>query len=402
MTALRIALVVQGRFHAFDLARELSIRGHDVTIFMNYPAWAVRRFGVGRSRVRSCWAHGAAVRGLEKLPRALRPRGSDPWVHGTFGRWAAKALEGTAWDVVHCWSGVSEELLRSARVRARCTLLMRGSAHIAEQDAILQEEEARAGLPLERPSAWMIARERREYDLADRIVVLSSFARASFLRCGVRPERVVCLPLGVDVRAFQPSAADIVARAQRMRAGAPLRVLYVGTMSMRKGLLDLEAALERVRDLPLDVRLVGAITPEAVGVLARLDARVTHRDAIPQGELPAEYRAADLFLFPTLEDGFGLVLTQAKAAGLPVLCTTNCAGPDLVHDGQDGWVVPVRSPGVLAERLRWCHAEREALAAMAGRAAAMFRPRDWSTVAGEFEAIARECLGTPTARAHSA
>jgi glycosyltransferase involved in cell wall biosynthesis len=402
VTPLRIALVVQGRFHAFDLARELSTRGHDVTIFTNYPAWAVRRFGVGRARVRSCWAHGAAVRGLERLPRALRPHDADPWMHRTFGRWAARALAGTAWDVVHCWSGVSEELLMSPAVSARCTLLMRGSAHIAVQDAILREEEARAGVPLERPSTWMIARERHEYELADRIVVLSSFARGTFARAGVSAERVACLPLGVDVQSFQITGAEAAARARRIREGAPLRVLYVGTMSMRKGLLDLEAALALVHDVPLDVRLVGAVTPEATAVLARLDARVTRRDAVAQDELPAEYRAADLFLFPTLEDGFGLVLTQAKAAGLPVLCTTNCAGPDLIRDGQDGWIVPVRAPEVIAERLRWCDAQREALAAIAGRAAAVFRPRDWAIVAAEFEALAHHALMGSAARVHSA
>ncbi len=402
MTPCRIALVVQGRFHAFDLARELSARGHDVTIFTNYPAWAVRRFDVGRSHVRSCWAHGAAVRGLEKLPRALQPHDVAPWVHRTFGRWAAGALGGAEWDVVHCWSGVSEELLGAATVHARATLLMRGSAHIDEQDELLRAEEVRAGAPLDRPSPWMIARERREYALADRVVVLSSFARDSFLRRGVPPERVVCLPLGVDVRAFQPSPADISARIARIRSGRPLRALYVGTLSMRKGLLDLEAALMRVRRLPLELRLVGAVTPEAANVLARFDDRVSHRDAMPQAELPEEYRRADLFVFPTIEDGFGLVLTQAMAAGLPVLCTTNCAGPDLVCNGEDGWIVPIRSPEAIAERLQWCDGERERLAAMAVRAAEVFRPRDWAAVAGEFDAIARECLATRAPRAHSA
>lgn len=402
MTALRIAIVVQGRFHAFDLARELSGRGHDVTIFTNYPAWAAHRFGVGRARIRSCWAHGAAVRGLEKLPRSLRRFDSNPWVHRTFGRWAARALGGTAWDVVHCWSGVSEELLTSPAVRARCTLLMRGSAHIAVQDAILREEEARAGIALERPSPWMMARERHEYDLADRIVVPSSFARDTFIQCGVAAGRVLSLPLGVDLRAFQASPGDVAARVRRIRDGRPLRVLYVGTMSMRKGLLDLERAVASLRDVPLDVRLVGAVTPEAGNLLARLDARVTHHDAMAQRDLPAEYRAADLFLFPTLEDGFGLVLTQAKAAGLPVLCTTNCAGPDLIREGEDGWIVPVRSPEAIAQRVRWCHAHREALAAMAERGAAELRPSDWSSVAAGFETMAYEALAMSPARAQSA
>ena len=59
---MKIAIVVHGRFHAFDLARALSERGHQVTLFTNYPQWAARRFGLGKVEVRSFWAHGIASR----------------------------------------------------------------------------------------------------------------------------------------------------------------------------------------------------------------------------------------------------------------------------------------------------------------------------------------------------
>jgi glycosyltransferase involved in cell wall biosynthesis len=399
---LRVALVVQGRFHAFDLARALSQRGHDVTIFTTYPAWAVRRFDIGRARVRSCWTTGVIARVLGRLRGVVRPEVSETWLHRRFGRWAARAIRNTTWDVVHCWSGVSEELLRSSETQAGCTLLMRGSAHIAVQDAILREEETRSGVRLVRPSPWMIERESREYLLADRVVVLSSFARRTFERESFPSHRVLTLPLGVDVLAFRAPATVVGARDQRIRSGSPLRVLYVGTLSLRKGLLDLEAALERLPDVPLEIRLIGAATPEVAGVLGRLGTRVTHVPAMPQIQLPAEYWASDLFVFPTLEDGFGLVLTQAKAAGLPILCTTNCAGPDLVHQDEDGWIVPVRSPEAIAATLRWCHTHRDRLAEMAQAAATTFRPKDWAGVAEAFEAMVRDVMAPLATRAHSA
>jgi glycosyltransferase involved in cell wall biosynthesis len=402
VTPLRIAIVVQGRFHAFDLARALSRRGHDVTVFTTYPAWAARRFDLGTARVRSAPVHGVLARGLERLPRAIRPSSADSRLHRAFGAWAARQVAGSAWDVVHCWSGVSEELLAAAGRSARATWLMRGSAHIDEQDAILGDEARRTGVVLDRPAPWMIARERREYALADRIVVLSSFARDSFRRRGVPADKVLCLPLGVDVRAFRPGQGALDARAARVRSGAPLRCLYVGTLSLRKGLWDLEAALALAPDLPLEVRLVGTVTPEARAILARMDARVTHRDAVPQHDLPAEYAAADVFLFPTLEDGFGLVLAQAQAAGLPILCTTNCAGPDLIADGRNGWVLPIRAPQAFADRLRRCHGDREALAAVAESAARTDTARDWSSVAAAFEDLAAHVPDLPALKAGTA
>jgi glycosyltransferase involved in cell wall biosynthesis len=94
-----------------------------------------------------------------------------------------------------------------------------------------------------------------------------------------------------------------------------------------------------------------------------------------------------VFLFPTIEDGFAMVLAQAAAAGLPVVTTANCAGPDLLREGETGWIVPIRSPEALAERLRWCDGHRPELAMMVARIHEQFQPRDWSDVAADLEAV---------------
>jgi glycosyltransferase involved in cell wall biosynthesis len=399
---LSIALVVQGRFHAFDLARGLARRGHEVVIFTNYPAWAAARFDIRPAQVRSAWAHGAVVRALPYMPVPRSSGRTDVWLHQTFGRWAARALEGRSWDVVHCWSGVSEELLRSDRIDARCRLLMRGSAHIAVQDQILRDEEARTGAKLDRPSPWMVAREIREYALADRVLVLSDFARRSFESQGYPSERLLTVPLGVDVQAFRPARGAVAARARRIKGGQPLRVLYAGALSLRKGLWDLAEATRLAADVPFELRLAGTMLPEAGPVVDRMAGDVVRLGKIDQSDLPAVYGDADLFVFPTLEDGFGMVLTQAKAAGLPVLCTDHCAGPDLIREGVDGWVVPIRAPEALAARLRWCHEHRDQFAAMADNVATAFRPRDWSAVAEHFERLVHEELVTRPGRARPA
>src|SRR5262245_23005342 len=104
---LRIAVVVHGRFYAFDLARELLKHGHEVTVLTNYPPYVVERFGVSAAYVIANVAHGIASR-LAYRWRRLYP---EAWLHRWFGRWAAARLRTRAWDVVLCWSGVAEETL---------------------------------------------------------------------------------------------------------------------------------------------------------------------------------------------------------------------------------------------------------------------------------------------------
>src|SRR5688500_8529662 len=81
---LKIAIVVHGRFHAFNLARALLERGHEVTLFTNYPKWAVERFHFPAERVRSFWVHGVLTRAAEMLQRKNVLRRGDEWSHPMF------------------------------------------------------------------------------------------------------------------------------------------------------------------------------------------------------------------------------------------------------------------------------------------------------------------------------
>src|SRR6185295_16842907 len=135
---MKIAIVVHGRFHGFDLARALLARGHDVRVFTNYPRWAARRFGVPPERIHSYVTHSV----VSRLTGRLLPFIDwEPALHKMFGRWAAKAVAKQCWDVIHVFTGVAEELLRSAPRRGEHRSIVRGSAHIATQNRLLQEEE---------------------------------------------------------------------------------------------------------------------------------------------------------------------------------------------------------------------------------------------------------------------
>ncbi len=390
---MKIAIVVQGRFHAFDLTRELLQRGHEVTLWTNYPRWAAQRFGIPSQRVRSFLFHGVLSRLADwGCQRGLRWFYPEAALHRQFGRWAAFQLLRERWDVVHCWSGVSEELLVALEGSGAWQLLQRGSAHIRFQARILGEEEERTARQLDCPSPWIISREEREYALADQIVVPSTFAYQSFVEEGVSPSKLRLLPLGVGVGSFQPIPEVVESRCRRIMAGDPIRILYIGTISFRKGLWDLVKMIRQLPSTRFHFRLVGPRLKDVEGLLERLKGRIEIIPARPQSALPKEYAWGDLFVFPTIEDGYAMVLPQAQASALPILTTTNCSGPDSVQENVTGWVLPIRRPDLFTERLRWCDGHREELAAMVRRIYEEYRPRDWSDVAKDFEALCKEHL----------
>jgi len=389
---MKIAIVVHGRFHAFDLARALVARGHDVTLFTNYPAWAAERFGFPKERVRSFWSHGVLSRANWWLHDKVRFPYFEAALHRMFGRWAAAELGRERWDVIHHWSGVAEEALCADRRAGALHLLMRGSSHIRTQRRLLEEEERRVGVSLDKPSPWMIAREEREYALADYIVVLSTFAYESFVAQGVPREKLRLLPLGANLEQFRPPPAVVEQRCRRIEAGEPLRVLYVGALSFQKGFWDLVAMVRRLDGQAFRFRFVGPRTREVEDVVGELSRRVELLPKRPQGRLPEVYAGGDVFVFPTIQDGYAVVLAQAAASALPILTTTNCSGPDLVREGENGWVLPIRSAEAFVERLRWCDAHRRELAAMVRRIYQEFQPRTWDEVAEDFETICMNAL----------
>jgi glycosyltransferase involved in cell wall biosynthesis len=386
---LKIAIVVHGRFHSFDLARGLVERGHDITVLTNYPRQTASRFGLSPAQFRSFPAHGIMNRAVAATRSVTLGRGFEEFGHPLFGRWAARTLACERWDAVHCWSGVAEETLRASFPPETVRMLMRGSAHIAVQRQLLQDEQVRVSVPLDQPSDWIVARERREYDLVDHIVVLSSFAKQSFIDQGIPASKLTLLSLGVRIDAFRPSPAVMAERVARIRRGQPLTVLFVGNLSFQKGLWDLAQVIKSVDPARFRFVLVGKVLPEVQKLVAAFPADVQVVGKVPQAELPEIYTKGDLFLLPTLQDGFAVVLAQAKAAGLPLITTPNGAGYDIVKSPKDGWIVPIRDAAAIVDRLRWCDQHREELAGMIETNASEVRSRSWTEVAADFEEIVR-------------
>jgi glycosyltransferase involved in cell wall biosynthesis len=310
-------------------------------------------------------------------------------LHKWFSLWAVGVLTRNTCDVIHSFSGVSEELFIATAEGNAVRTLLRGSAHIDEQDRILAAEEKRTGHRPYRPSEWMRARESREYALADIIMVLSPFAYDSFVAHGISEDKLRLLLLGTQRNLFRPNPDKIAKRRERIARGDRLRVLTVGTFSLRKGAFDLVEIARATQEFA-EFRFVGTVVPRAAKLAAEARGVIEFAPKVPQFDLPGQYNWGDVFLFPTLEDGYAVVLAQAVAAGLPVLATTHCAAPVLINEGQNGWMFPIRRADLFIERLRWSNMHRPELASMVGTAYDSYVPRDWSDVARDFVAICAE------------
>lgn len=183
------------------------------------------------------------------------------------------------------------------------------------------------------------------YDLADRIVAVSNYSANDLSSRGVSREKIDIVPNGVDINRFHPGSSTVEFEEwERV-------LLYVGPLAERKGLQYIIRAMPSIlRKYPdTGLVLVGSGEKEDLRQLAEelnvLD-NVHFEGFVPDDDLPDYYRSADVFVFPSLLEGFGMVLVEAMASGLPVVSTTATAIPEVVDNA--GLLVPPRDQSELA------------------------------------------------------
>ena len=189
-----------------------------------------------------------------------------------------------------------------------------------------------------------------EIAAADRILVGSGFARDSFLAEGVSPDKLSVIPYGVDLTCFRS-----VPECERRHDG--LRVLFVGQIGQRKGIAYLLRAYRAFRGPGTELTLVGNPVGDPRPLAPYRD-DFTHIPHLPRPELAGIYRHADVFVFPSLIEGMPLVVLEAMASGLPVITTPNGPG-EVVRDGVDGFVVPIRDVAAIVDKLEYLRTHPE-------------------------------------------
>ncbi|MXN91969.1 glycosyltransferase [Flavobacterium sp. Sd200] len=216
----------------------------------------------------------------------------------------------------------------------------RGSSHIRFQDEVLHEEYKRWGYKFKGVDPRVIDKEEAEYSLADKITIPSEFVRKSFIDKGVPAEKLVKISYGARLERFS-------------KVGEPdknvFRVIWVGGVSIRKGFMDALKAFQLLKNPTKEFLVIGGMTPEIKQLLVGQDLRnVTFKGLVPNAELPHLYSTSSVFLFPSLEDGYGMVQGEAMACGCPVIASSNTGAQDLIDPGKQGFIVPVRSPELIA------------------------------------------------------
>ncbi|MDQ2918687.1 MAG: glycosyltransferase family 4 protein, partial [Verrucomicrobiota bacterium] len=205
-----------------------------------------------------------------------------------------------------------------------------------------------------RDSAEKLARKTRELELAELVICPSNFVMES-LPSAVRGKKsCVMVPFGSPAHAIDRSHTTHKSR---------LRILFAGALTQRKGLADLFAAMKLIDSDEIELVVMGSLLQPLAWYRERFS-NFTYEAPRPHADVLRLMQSCDVFVLPSIVEGRALVQQEAMACGLPLIATRNAGADDLIEEGETGFLVPIRSPEAIAEKINWCAANRERISGM--------------------------------------
>lgn len=346
-----------GKFHAFALAEQLQ--RHDMLTAL-YSVYSYKKNTLMRRFVSRRDEENIDIKYIHTaipLAIAMKLRPNPPVWNELYDQWVAKQIRRhTGAKAFIGWSGMSEHSIRQAKAQGLLTIVERGSSHICTQNDILREEYARFGQKF-LIDQRVIDKELREYELADYISIPSDFVRDSFLAHGIPAKKLIQNAYGTSSSFHKKDIAR----------DTKFNILYLGAISVQKGVIYMLEALKQL-SIPAEnigVYFIGGIKEEMKPIIeAHSLPSWTFLGHINHYDLPTYLSKMDVAVQPSLQDGFGMVIIQMLACGIPVIATTNTGGPDIIREGETGYIVPIRDPKAIAECIEFLYQNPEKLAEM--------------------------------------
>jgi len=283
------------------------------------------------------------------------------WSELGFDRWVARKLDNKKIDVVHTYEHAALVTLQKAKSLNLFSVYEQPSQHHSffsiiakEQIALYPELKGISSELLVNEKAQRRNKRRdAELKLASMILCNSTFTKKTLVNGGVDPEKISVIPL-----AFPP-----VKPKNYSTANEPLIFLYAGNQSLRKASHILYLAWRKC-NFTEDEAVLWLIGKMLLPEQLRYDmpGKVMIKDNVPHTEMMEIYAHADVFVLPTLADGFGMVVTEAMSQGIPVIASENSCGPDIIEHGKDGWIVTAGDVDALANQMMWCVNNRNKIA----------------------------------------
>jgi glycosyltransferase involved in cell wall biosynthesis len=300
-----------------------------------------------------------------KLLFFLRRRLYKPLRKGFLDYVTSKIILQKKCDIFHGWNNQALRSIKAAKRIGAKTILECGSTHRFFREKILNEEHERLGIENIKSPEYARQSSLDEITLSDFIFLPSEFAKKTFIDVGIDNAKLFVIKRGVNLERFKPSE----------RKTRKFKVLFVGRLSLRKGVQYLLEAWREMNIKDAELVFVGSIDDNIKPVLSKYNhiENIVFKGFIKD---PSDmYKESTIFVFPSIEEGSAKVTYEAMAAGLPVITTENSGS--VVRNGLDGFIIPIRDSTAIREKISYFYENPEMIEIMSANALENIKNYTW-------------------------
>ena len=266
-----------------------------------------------------------------------------------FDKDLSKKLPSLNFDIFWGFQGSCRQSIEAANNKGKISVCEMTIAHLPFARRILQEE---AGFYPEWADSIDFMSFPANYEkrlieeplMAQKVIAISSFLKETLVQDGVEAGKITVVPLGFDADSisFSEKSESIVNR--------PLRLLYAGKITQRKGIRYLLEAMSQFDKRDVELHVIGNIYGSGKAFQS-YKSTCNYRSGISQQELFKLYGQYDALVFPSILEGFGLVTVEAMGAGLPVITTPNTNATEVIKNNSNGFLIPIRSSEAIVQAI---------------------------------------------------
>lgn len=281
-------------------------------------------------------------------------------------------------DILLAQSTFALHTIREAKKHGIITVLDRTNSHINYQTKILRDEYKKFGFNYINDQR-LVNKSLLEYEEADHIFVLSSFVKNTFVQEGIDSKKLCLIPSGISFSSFK----------NVQKKDNVFRIVYCGAINLKKGVHYLLKAFSELSIPNSELLLIGPVSEEMKSILNEYRGHYKLLKYVPNDLMYKHYSSGSVFVLPSIEEGLAKVILEAMACGLPVIATENTGARDVIRDGYNGFIVPIRDVKSLEDKISFIY-KNEKIRVEMGRRARM-RIKDNFTLEKYADRVVETC-----------
>jgi glycosyltransferase involved in cell wall biosynthesis len=356
---LRIVSSSYGTFHMYEQAEQLNKYQLLSKFITGPPSYYAKKYNIPKNKIISMWpifATGYIRSKIKFLISTDADNRITRLTHDIFSSQLKKKIPDDT-DIFIGLSSFSLEALIAANSREIISVLDHGSLHenFDKQQLLLEKEKFGFKLTGNSSQDWLIEKENREFDVSQYIFVLSDLAKKTLIENGIEENKIIVNRCGVNLEKF------IV----KNKIDNIFRIVFCGQVCPRKGIHYLLEAFDHFKHLNCELWIIGSNEYEKQDhyfrkMIAKYNSNnIKFFGSVESKDIPVLFSQCSVLVHPSLSDGFGQVVLQAMACGLPVIVTNSTGASEIIKEGENGFIIKSRDIESLKDKISILYAKRK-------------------------------------------